>query len=124
MECERSAEGVQEFARRRRIVIILGDYRKIGDRQRDRRSVQDQQDQGKNERQRQRPPVSNDLSQLFTGLRNYASHFNRFQVSGVRFQDPGFSTRSNLTDTWPLTPYPCSVFLRDFSFHPLLLDAP
>src|SRR5262245_2161941 len=94
MERERSAEGVQEFARRRRIVVILGNYRKIGDCQRDRRSVQDQQDQGKNERQRQRPPVSNDLSQLFTGLRNYASHFNSFQVSGFRFQVSGSRFKS------------------------------
>src|SRR4030095_885193 len=89
MECERSAEGVQEFARRRRIVIILGYYRKIGDRQRDRRSVQDQQDEGENERQRERPPVSNDLGQLFAGLRNYASHFNSFQFSVFSFQFSG-----------------------------------
>jgi hypothetical protein len=62
------------IARCRRIVEILRDDREIGDCQRDRRSVQDQQNQRQYERQHECPPVSNDLDQLFPGLRDYTSH--------------------------------------------------
>src|SRR5262249_43384340 len=116
MECERSAEGVQEFARRRRIVIILGDYRKIGDRQRDRRSVQDQQDQRKNERQRSLPSVSNYLSQFFTGLRNYAFHFFSFQFSVFSFQFSVFSFQfSVFSFQFSVFSFQFSVFSFQFS---------
>src|ERR1022692_3936445 len=77
------AKGVDKIARRRRVVQILDNDGQVAHRERQRRGHQKQQQQRQEERQREGAPIANDLRQLFTGLRENASHFSVTLSSGA-----------------------------------------
>jgi len=71
---ERGAKRIDQLTGCGRIVKVLNDDWKIGCCKRNRRAVQDQQKQRENQREHERAPIANDLSQLLAGLREYSSH--------------------------------------------------
>ena len=123
MKRDGGAKGIDEITRRRRIVQILDDDGQVAHCERERRGHEEQH-QRQEECERQRAPIPDDLGQLFSALREYASHPCSYLQAATLPSCRAFSTTPMNTSSMEKRPsricmtrmpFDCSFSLVDFS---------